>query len=209
MWPFLSPRIVYEVLYRTGTIVISSCMTLGRDNTEIHDLCPIEMSNEAINGLNRIFWSFGAFLPPLMRGAESGKNVVYAPTQGLYTIGSLRFSRQFLSCTGRKRPFLGSEYMRGTAKMGVKILHFEKIFHIRSKPNDFSLRWKKLELITCKISPTIKPNVRILIFGVCTPIQHGRLVVKLVYYFGKRLQSVSWTQTGKTYVETYQWFPTP
>ena len=53
--PFLSPRIVYEVLYRTGTIVISSCMTLGRDNTEIHNLCPIEMSNEAINGLNRIF----------------------------------------------------------------------------------------------------------------------------------------------------------
>ena len=127
MWPFLSPRIVYEVLHRTGTIVISSCMTLGQDNTEIHNLCPIEMSNEAINSLNGIFWSFGAYLTPFIHeGAESGKNVVYAPTQGLCTIGSLRFFGQFLSCNGRKRPFLGSEYMRGMAKIGVKILSFEK-----------------------------------------------------------------------------------
>ena len=91
--------------------------------------------------------------------------------------------------------------MRGMAKMGVKISTFRKNFHFKSKPNKFALRLKKLELMKCKTSPRIKPNVRILIFGACTPIQHGRLVVKLVYFicleiFGLRLGSSSLALDG-------------
>ena len=75
--------------------------------------------------------------------------------------------------------------MRGIEKMGVKISTFRKNFHTKSKPNKFAVHRKKLEQMKCKTSPRIKPNVRILIFGACTPIQHGRLVVKLVYWTKK------------------------
>ena len=50
----VTPRIVYEVLDRTGTTPMSLSITLGQEDTKMHTLCQIETSNDALNGLNRI-----------------------------------------------------------------------------------------------------------------------------------------------------------
>ena len=78
MWPFLPPRIVYGVLGGTGTTLMSLNMTLDQKDTKMHNLCHIEMSNDALNGVNRIIWSFGALLTPLLVDTEVGQNMVFA-----------------------------------------------------------------------------------------------------------------------------------
>ena len=80
MWPFLSPRIVYGILGGTGTTLTSLNMTLDQKDTKIHNLCHIETSNDALNGVNRIIWSFGALLTPLLVDTEVGQNMVFAST---------------------------------------------------------------------------------------------------------------------------------
>jgi hypothetical protein len=125
----------------------------------MHDICSEEMINKAAISLKGIFCPFGAIIPPFWGSADLGQNVVYAPTLGLHTIGSSTFFRQFFSFSGRKCSFSGSGYMRGMAKMGVKILSFQDISKARFKKNKFLIRQKKQKWISCKISPRIKRNV--------------------------------------------------
>ena len=55
-------------------------MTLDQKETKMHNLCHIETSNDALNGVNRIILSFGALLTPLLVDTEVGQNMVFAST---------------------------------------------------------------------------------------------------------------------------------